>query len=759
MATNENIKKILTKANQLKSEGEVGLAKEFISIEEGVSKIKENVEEIKTEIKEKLNGLSEELKKKLENELVLEIDKEELKGDKGDDGIDGITPSKEELISIIKPLIPKPKKGDKGDDGKDAELPNIKDVASEVSKFIKLPIEKDLEVELPKFGYSIKEGLESLKGKDRLKASAIQGLPEFNENIQRVVSANRYFYQHLDVDVSGVTTNQSIKWDGIKWIPYTPTDVGGVWGAITGTITDQTDLITLFNTKQATLISGTNIKTINGSSLLGSGDITIIASSAGSNTQVQYNDSGAFGGDANFTWNKTTKVLTLGASSLDARLVTHAIKSDASDGLLIEASNGTDVGLLGAGNTANVTWYGNHNFEAQTANTIASFGASKTLQSASVGSTLSFSANTLGLNLGNANTWTGQQTFNTSAPIFGTITSGSVLFAGASGVLQQDNTNFFWDDTNNRLGIGKNNPSYALDVVSAGNVEMWIGSQGSSFGYTLGRNTSNGFLEIFGNQGIFSGISVDQIRSAGAITIAGNAVIQNWASTLGLGSGSGAASAVLEIRNGAQNMLIGGGTGYGYLFQRNLGTGFFEITGQQSGYTGYIIGTANGANALTINDGGSVGMGVAIGSIGAKLHIVKTTLQQRIGYDASNYFDTTVGNTGGVTFDAVGSGAGFTFSDPVTVNGNLTLGTAGNKINITTGSNASAGTATLVAGTVTVNTTAVTASSIILLTRQTTAGTLGTSVDVTARTAGTSFTITANGSVLDTSTVGWLIIN
>jgi hypothetical protein len=55
--------------------------------------------------------------------------------------------------------------------------------------------------------------------------------------------------------------------------------------------------------------------------------------------------------------------------------------------------------------------------------------------------------------------------------IGGSITSataGSVLFAGAAGILQQDNANFFWDDSNNRLGIGTNAPGSALDI--AGNV-------------------------------------------------------------------------------------------------------------------------------------------------------------------------------------------------------------------------------------------------------------------------------------------------
>lgn len=45
-------------------------------------------------------------------------------------------------------------------------------------------------------------------------------------------------------------------------------------------------------------------------------------------------------------------------------------------------------------------------------------------------------------------------------------TEGSVLFAGASGVLAQDNTNFKWDDTNNRLSLGGiATPLDTLDVM------------------------------------------------------------------------------------------------------------------------------------------------------------------------------------------------------------------------------------------------------------------------------------------------------
>lgn len=57
---------------------------------------------------------------------------------------------------------------------------------------------------------------------------------------------------------------------------------------------------------------------------------------------------------------------------------------------------------------------------------------------------------------------------------------------------------------------------------------------------------------------------------------------------------------------------------------------------------------------------GLIGFGAV--STGAKVHIVHTTEQLRVCYDASNYYKTTVGSTGGVTFDAVGTGPQFLFS-------------------------------------------------------------------------------------------------
>jgi len=52
----------------------------------------------------------------------------------------------------------------------------------------------------------------------------------------------------------------------------------------------------------------------------------------------------------------------------------------------------------------------------------------------------------------------------------GSLTTGSVLFKGASGIAQ-DNDKLFWDDTNKRLGIGVASPSTTLDVSGATNLD------------------------------------------------------------------------------------------------------------------------------------------------------------------------------------------------------------------------------------------------------------------------------------------------
>lgn len=56
------------------------------------------------------------------------------------------------------------------------------------------------------------------------------------------------------------------------------------------------------------------------------------------------------------------------------------------------------------------------------------------------------------------------------------FTQGSIVFAGASGVYTQDNANLFWDDTNNRLGLGTASPLYPLHILNANAPHIFIAS-------------------------------------------------------------------------------------------------------------------------------------------------------------------------------------------------------------------------------------------------------------------------------------------
>jgi hypothetical protein len=132
------------------------------------------------------------------------------------------------------------------------------------------------------------------------------------------------------------------------------------FGAVT-ILDDNAGTMTLSNidavdaTTKATLEAGLDF-------IDGSGTATYVAF---------FSDADTLTSDSHFYYNSTTDILHV-----------HGIAGDATDGLLIEAEGGTDIGILGAGNTANVTWYGSHNFNTATQDTIAAFtGAGKTLGS------------------------------------------------------------------------------------------------------------------------------------------------------------------------------------------------------------------------------------------------------------------------------------------------------------------------------------------------------------------------------------------
>lgn len=191
----------------------------------------------------------------------------------------------------------------------------------------------------------------------------------------------------------------------------------------------------------------------------------------------------------------------------------------------------------------------------------------------------------------------------------------------------------------------------------------------------------------------------------------------------------------------------------------------------------WYTGGASPTQTMSLNQSGQLSMSsiVATGNIqlggGNNLYFGSSSFNQFVGVTGGNVIVSSGGaiifkfnnatnygqmfSTGRWFFGASPSDDGV---NQLQINGSIALKTAGNKINIATGTNASVGTsAAMVAGTITISTTAVTASSKIFLTNAAPAGTIGV-LSVGTITAGTSFVINSS-SALDTSTVNWFIIN
>jgi hypothetical protein len=124
-----------------------------------------------------------------------------------------------------------------------------------------------------------------------------------------------------------------------------------------------------------------------------------------------------------------------------------------------------------------------------------------TVANLTAGRAVSASSLTLTTPLSAANGGTGTAT---------AFTAGSVVFAGASGVYSQDNVNFFWDDTNNRLGIGTVAPVSQLTIFAPGN--------------------------FTGNDATYPGTL--QINQAGISTLAATGGLEFKASVFGAGYGA-----------------------------------------------------------------------------------------------------------------------------------------------------------------------------------------------------------------------------
>jgi hypothetical protein len=108
---------------------------------------------------------------------------------------------------------------------------------------------------------------------------------------------------------------------------------------------------------QPVLVSGTNIKTINGASLLGSGNIPVVTSPSGVAGAIQFSNGSAFASDAsNLFWDDTNKRLGVGTNvpldTINAKGVIRASRTDDTNSHLTMSAEGgfgriTAIGGIG----------------------------------------------------------------------------------------------------------------------------------------------------------------------------------------------------------------------------------------------------------------------------------------------------------------------------------------------------------------------------------------------------------------------------
>lgn len=133
-------------------------------------------------------------------------------------------------------------------DGKDVDEDALLD---RVLSQIQLPEQKEILLDTPD---DIRNKLELFIGRpeeEKLKIEVIGNLREELDSIakriveygRRVIATSTTLWHLSDVNLAGLATNQSIKWDGTQWIPYTPSGSGGsgyqapLSGGLTGTNT------------------------------------------------------------------------------------------------------------------------------------------------------------------------------------------------------------------------------------------------------------------------------------------------------------------------------------------------------------------------------------------------------------------------------------------------------------------------------------------------------------------------------------------
>lgn len=123
-------------------------------------------------------------------------------------------------------------------------------------------------------------------------------------------------------------------------------------------------------------------------------------------------------------------------------------------------------------------------------------------------------------------------------------TVGAVPYVSASGILNQDAADFFWDATNNRLGIGTAIPTNKLTVVGSGAAIRITGTNDTSAAYNQFNSSASTGLGYVGVEGSTPGATLTGTLAYATFLSAGSS-----GSALQLGTPGGIRATILANGN------------------------------------------------------------------------------------------------------------------------------------------------------------------------------------------------------------------